>query len=111
MSRFYGKVGFSETVDKGDGIWASDEITEIDVVGDLIQETIRSVPNEHLNDDIKLTNRVSLISDETLLRNFQSLKYVKWMGVAWVVQSVEVKRPRLILSLGGVYNGPTKESE
>lgn len=109
MSKFYGVAGFSETKDLGDGIWSAEEITEVDVVGDLVQETIRNDSGQQLNDDLTLTNRISLIADETLLRNFQSLRYVKWMGAAWIVKSIEVKRPRLILSLGGVYNGPTKD--
>ena len=47
------------------------------------------------------------MADSYAEENFFAIKYVRWMGARWVVTNVEVRRPRLILNLGEVYNGPT----
>ena len=39
------------------------------------------------------------------LSHFFAIRYVKWAGTRWKVDDVEVKRPRLKLTLGGVWNG------
>jgi hypothetical protein len=34
------------------------------------------------------------------------MRYVEWMNARWKITSIDVKRPRVILTIGGVYNGP-----
>ena len=62
---------------------------------------------EYLNNDISVGNSISIIADQHAIEHFFKIKYVRWAGVLWTVTSVEVQSPRLILSLGSVYNGPT----
>jgi hypothetical protein len=62
---------------------------------------------ESVNDDITVANSISVVADEYAFEHFFNIKYIRWAGVLWTVTTVEVQSPRLILSLGSVYNGPT----
>lgn len=108
MSRFYGKVGYANT-----GSLVGDEfvptITERDYSGRYLNLTSASMDDEKVNSEIRLQARISILADAYALGNFQYIKYVEEDGVVWEVTSVELKRPRLILSTGGVYNGPRPE--
>lgn len=67
----------------------------------------RNEQGQSINDNITLNNSISIIADAYAYENFFAIQYVKVMGTAWKVTSVEVQRPRLILTLGGVWNGET----
>ena len=82
-------------------------VTEAAYFGDVIRNTRKLEPGESLNDDITVGNSISIVADEYAIDHFFKIKYVRWAGVLWTVTNVEVKSPRLILSLGSVYNGPT----
>jgi len=107
MARFHGEVGYGKSVESppDSGKWI-DEITEKAYTGDVIRNT-RSLEasGEKLNDDISLGNSISVVADQYAIENYAFIKYVRWDGVLWRVTNVEVRRPRLILSFGGVYNG------
>lgn len=108
MARFHGEVGYGDSVETfpGSGIWV-DAITERPYFGDVIRNTRKLESGEHLNSDISVSNSISIVADQYANEHFFKIKYVRWAGVLWTVDSVEVKSPRLILSLGSVYNGPT----
>lgn len=108
MTRFFGAVGYGEPLEAplNSGVWV-DTITEQLYFGDVIRNTRKLEPGESLNDDITVGNSISIIADEYAIKHFFKIKYVQWEGVLWTVTNVEVKSPRLILSLGSVYNGPT----
>lgn len=104
--KFYGKIGFGETVEKDDGIWV-DTIIEKDYYGDVLKNVKRAEDAAKVNDDISLSNQLSIVSDPYLMNHFHAIKYVTMFGTNWKVTSVEVQFPRLLLTLGGVYNGQT----
>lgn len=109
MARFFGKVGYGESVESppGSGVWV-DEITEFDYQGDVIRNARRLDDDaDRVNDNINVSNSISVVADEYAFEHFFNIKYVRWAGVLWTVTTVEVRSPRLILSLGGVYNGHT----
>lgn len=108
MARFYGEVGYGESVETppDSGVWV-DTITEIPYTGDVIRNTRKLEPGESVNNDLSVVNSISIVADQKATEHFFKIKYVRWMGVLWTVTTVEVKSPRLILSLGKVYNGPT----
>lgn len=108
MARFHGEVGYGESVENpsGSGVW-EDVITEFSYFGDVVRNTRRLENGEGLNNDISVGNSISIVADEYAIKHFFMIKYVRWSGVLWTVTSVEVQSPRLILSLGSVYNGPT----
>jgi hypothetical protein len=108
MARFYGQVGYGVTVESppDSGVWI-DQITEMSYYGDVIRNTRKLTEGEQLNSDISVVNSISIVADEYAIEHFFLIKYIRWAGVLWTVTNVEVRSPRLILSLGSVYNGPT----
>lgn len=108
MARFYGRVGYGETVESppDSGVW-KDVITEYSYYGDVVRNTRQLVEGEKLNNDISVQNTIVIVADQYALLHFHLIKYVEWAGTLWTVTSVEVQAPRLLLRLGSVYNGPT----
>lgn len=106
MGRFYGKVGYVMQVEKRPGSWVEDVI-ERNYTGDVIRNVSKWRDGEHLNSNVTLDNRVSIVADPFAYNNFATMRYVEWMGAKWQITSIEVERPRLILTIGGVYNDQT----
>ena len=104
MAKFYGVVGYEHTTETVPGVWSA-VFTERNYTGDVIKNIKRSHEGESLNDEPTLSNMISILADPYAYQNFSAIKYVEWMGVRWKVNNVDVQRPRLILSFGGVYNG------
>ena len=104
MAKFFGSIGYAVTSETKPGVY-EEQIIEREYFGD-VNRNIRKLENsEHLNDDINVSNEISIVSDPFANENFYSMRYAKFMGTKWKITSVEVKYPRLILTLGGVYNG------
>ena len=108
MTRFFGEVGYGNSVENppGSGIW-EDTITVQHYQGDVIRNTRKMENGDTVNPDLSVANSISIVADEFAVQHFFNIKYVKWQGVNWTVTTVEVREPRLVLSLGSVYNGPT----
>lgn len=108
MTRFSGEVGYGDSVETppGSGVWI-DEITEQPYFGDVVRNTRVLEQTTKLNPDINVGNSISIVADQYANENFSKIKYVRWSGVLWTVTDIEVRSPRLILSIGKVYNGPT----
>jgi hypothetical protein len=104
MAKFYGSIGFAVTTETADGVW-TEVITEYNYTGDVLRNTRRLEPGENLNDNLTINNSISIIADPFANQNFHAMRYVKWMGASWKITNVEVQRPRLLLTIGGVYNG------
>lgn len=104
MAKYYGAVGFAKTEEIRPGV-NSEKITEIHYRGDVLQN-IRKLENANqVNDNITVSNRISIVADAYAEQNFHSIRYAEYMGARWKVLTVEVQRPRLIMTLGGVWNG------
>jgi hypothetical protein len=107
MARFFGKVGYGTSVETKPGIW-EDVIVEMEYFGD-VQRNIRQLrEGERINGDLSVNNSISIVADAYANANFFAIRYVEWTGTLWTVSDVEVRSPRLILTLGGVYNGPKR---
>lgn len=105
MAKFYGPVGYAESVEVRPGVW-QDEVVERMYSGDVIRNTSKwSASSDSVNDDLNISNQISILADPYAYHNFHSMKYIEFMGIKWKVNNVEVKYPRLILSVGGEYNG------
>ena len=104
MARFRGAVGYVENTEVRPGIWL-DEVTEKPHGFNVLQNTLQFQEDEQVNKDLALQDSVSFVADAYANEHFSAIRYVKRAGVFWVVTSVTLERPRLILRLGGVYNG------
>ena len=92
------------TFETAPGVWEP-SIIERPYYGDLIKNTRRLQSTDKVNDDINISNEVSIVADPYAMTNFHTMRYVQFMGAKWKITNVEVQYPRLILSLGGLYNG------
>lgn len=105
MAKFFGKVGYGTTVDNGNGVHEQ-VITERMYSGDVIRNSRRLEFGEKVNDNLTVGNSISIVADAYANDHFFAIQYVEWAGTLWKVENVDVESPRLILRLGGVYNGP-----
>lgn len=105
MAKFCGVVGYGESVETKPGVW-EDVVTERKYYGDVLRNT-RMLKDgvTTLNEDLTVNNSISILADTYANERFFAIRYVKWAGTLWQVNTVEKQSPRLILSIGGVYNG------
>lgn len=105
MSKYYGKIGYGEQVDTGHGVWKP-QIVERNYYGDVLRNSRRFESSGQQNDDLTISNEISIVADAYAYEHFHNMRYITWMGTRWKVSSVSVQRPRLVLTLGGEWNGP-----
>jgi len=105
MARFYGEIGYGQSVEKKPGVW-EDVITVKKYYGDVLRNSRQVQNGESVNSNINVNNSISILADAYAYEHFFAIRYIRWAGALWTVSSVEVQRPRLILQIGGKYNGP-----
>lgn len=107
MGKHFGAIGFIDSQETSPGVW-EEIVTEKRYQMD-VSRNIRRIQNAESDiiRDIVLNNEVSIVMDSYLPLHFFAIRYVEWMGARWEVTTVQVQHPRLILQIGGVYNGPT----
>lgn len=103
MAKFYGKVGFLRTEESAPDVH-SEVFTERLYKGDIIRNQKRYQSSESLNDDVVLSNNISIVADDYANENVFAIRYAMYKGVPWKVTNAEIQRPRIILTLGGKYN-------
>lgn len=104
MAKYYGNIGFAESTETTPGVWV-DVISEKYYSGDIKRDTTKFESSEGLNNNLNISNRVSIIADQFAEQNLCNMRYIVWRGVKWEIKSIDVNPPRHILTLGGVYNG------
>ena len=104
MAKFYGVVGFVDTVETEPGIW-EEKVTERTYSGDLVRNSRRLQSSDSVNENITISNEISIIADPYAEQNFHAIRYAVFMGTKWKIESVDVQYPRLTLTMGGKYNG------
>jgi hypothetical protein len=105
MAKFRDVVGYGENIETAPGVW-EDIITDKIYTGDVIRNSLRLQQAQEVNDDLSLSHSISIVADAYANEHIFAIRYVRWQGSLWKISNVEVQRPRLILRLGGVYNGP-----
>jgi len=102
--KFYGVIGYDAgTRETAPGVWMP-SITERPYYGDVVKNYRSLKTGDSVNDDINVSNEISIIADPFAYQNFHSMRYVIFMGSKWKVSNVEAQYPRLILTLGGLFN-------
>lgn len=104
MAKFYGTIGYVKTVETEPGMWEEQKI-ERQYSGELVKNTCRLESSGGVNDNVNISNEVSIVADPYAYENFHAMRYIKFMGAKWKISNAEVRYPRLILTIGGVYNG------
>lgn len=107
MAKFYGKIGYviSKEDEHRPGIWV-DEVVERKYHGNMNRIINNVQPNDKMIKDIHLNMELEILADGFASQNFAYIRYVEYMNSKWEVTSVTVRRPRLVLTFGGIYNEP-----
>jgi len=106
MARYHGVIGYAITQESVPGVF-SEVITEHAHTGDVLRDTKQYQNGSQLNDNLVANNRFSIIVDAFANENLPNMRYIKWQGTAWKITTFEVVRPRVLITIGGVYNGIT----
>ncbi len=104
MARYFGKIGYEITEETTPGVWVP-AIVEREYYGNLLRNSRRLSSSDKVIDDIAISNEISIVADAYAYQNFHLMRYAVYLGSKWKITNVEVQRPRLVLTLGGVYNG------
>lgn len=104
MNKWYGVIGYADNVEVEPGVF-EDVIIERPYYGDIVRNTRRLQNSGNINDDINISNQISIVADPYANKNIYNMRYVEFMGTKWKITDVEVQFPRLLLSIGGVWNG------
>lgn len=108
MAKFYGVIGFAKDKIERPGVHV-EEIIERPYKGDLRRNTRRLQSSDKVNDDINIANEISIVADPYAIENIYQMRYAMFMGTKWKISNVEVKYPRLLLTIGGIYNAGSSE--
>ena len=104
MAKFRGNIGYVKIEETSPGVWTDVTSTRL-YSGDVLQNTRHWQQADKITEDLTISNRISIVSDQFMLDNLAFIKFVEYMGVRWRITDISVEYPRLTLTLGGIYNG------
>lgn len=105
MNKWCGKIGFTYTGEVEPGVWVENEVVEREYFGDLLSNRWRRQNTSNVNDDINISNQISIVADPYAIDHVSAMTWIEFSGEKWKVTDVEVQYPRLIVNIGGVYHG------
>lgn len=103
MAKWFGKVGYSYLEEVEPGLW-EEQITEREYYGDSYKENWKRQSSDSVNDNINISKVISIVADPFAYQHCSDITYVEYMGTKWKVTDIDPQRPRLVLTMGGVYN-------
>ena len=105
MAKYHGTVGYAINKETAPGVYRPTDIVTAKYSGDIFNESRTLQASDGTNDDINISSQISIVADPFAYENYFAIVYAEYMGVKWKVTNVKVQHPRLVLTLGGVYNG------
>lgn len=106
MNKWFGKIGFVDTVEIRKGVYKN-QVVEKQFYGDVLRNSRRYENGQSVNDDVNISNQISILADSFAIDHIHAIKYIEFHGALWKVSSIDIQMPRLILTIGGVWNGET----
>ena len=103
MARYHGYVGYAIDVEAYPGVW-EEQISEHEYFGDVLKNRINMQQGSVVNAKITISNSISIIADPFAFEHVYAMRYVTYLGKKWSILNVSIERPRIILTLGGLYN-------
>ena len=104
MGKWFGRIGYAEQLETTPGVW-EEKIVERNYYGDIVHNYRKLESSGEVNDNINVSMEISIVADPYAIQNFHAMRYIEYMGSLWKLSNVEVNYPRLILQIGGLYNG------
>lgn len=108
MGKYYGLVGFAYQVDDEVPGVVSEKLVERPYYGEVIRNARRAQSGDKMNDDLTVSNQISLLLDPYLIDNYYRIRCLTFMGARWKVTNIEMRYPRIIVDIGGLYNGSSE---
>lgn len=105
MDKYSGLIGFVRNYEKEPGIW-EDEVTEKHYTGDILKNNQRFAVSNTTSGEIKITNQFSIMGNSYAFDHVSDIRYLEWRGNRWIIETIELQYPRLVMTIGGLYNGP-----
>lgn len=104
MAKWYGNIGYATMVEIAAGDWA-EKIVARPYYGDSIRNTRLLQQNSNsTNNNVNIGNQLSIVADPYANDHIYDMRYAEFQGNNWIITNVDVQFPRLILTLGGLYN-------
>ena len=103
MARWCGLIGFADTNETTPGVY-EEQYIERRYFGDVIRAARRLESSGHVNDDVNISNEISIVADPFAIDHFHTMRYLELNGTKWKITNVEIQYPRLKLTVGGVFN-------
>ena len=100
--RYADKLGFILTQETTPGVWETKTVEHF-AKGDVVQRAYRWDDAQSVNADLDITNQISIVYDNFFIHNMFALRWAAWQGKKWNVSRIELKPPRMILTLGKEY--------
>lgn len=104
MAKYYGQIGYATVEETSPGVWV-EEITERNYYGDVVRNRVNVQQGTTVNAGVTISKQISVIADPFAYENFTNMRYITYLNQKWSITGVDVEHPRLILTIGGVYNG------
>lgn len=104
MPKFYEEIGYATLTETSPGVW-EDVIVKKKHYGEVVRNIKRDQQGDKVNSDLVVNNLLSIVADAYASQNFFKMRYITFMGVKWKITSVDVQRPRIVITIGEVYNG------
>lgn len=103
MAKWFGNVGYAETIETEPGVWEERSVIR-SYYGDSIRNTRLLQSSGDVNDNVNIGNQLSIVADPYAVKHMFNMRYAEFQGANWKITNVDVQYPRLILTLGGLYN-------
>ena len=102
--KYFGKIGFKVIDNESNPGVTQTKIIERPYYGEVIRNARRAQNSDKVNDDLTVSNQISLLLDPYLMDNYYNIAYLTFMSNKWKVGNVEMRYPRIIIDIGGLYN-------
>lgn len=111
MAKYSGTLGLLyPEVETAPGIWSPSKVKEVPVKGDTLNlSKSYSNSDQSVNDDLSVSKRISLILPSDIFEDLGCIRYATYLGQRWKITNVDFQRPRVIFTLGGIWNGRIPE--
>lgn len=99
MAKVAANIAFAESYESAPDVW-KERIIEKKYYADVVRNTRRLTSADVVNDGIILNNELTILEDAYTKEHIHDMRYICWQGSKWEISNVEVKHPRLILTIG-----------
>lgn len=108
--KWSGKIGFAQDTEESAPSVFVERIVERSYYGDVLEFGRLMQGGDKINEDVTVGNQLSVVADPFAQSNLYAMRYATFCGQHWKITNVKVQYPRLVLTLGGIWNGSTPEA-